>query len=119
MAMPLAVRNVVVLAGCQALLQTGMVMIITSGGLAGYMLASDKSLATLPISFLMIGTMLTTIPASLFMGRFGRRAGFWLGTLFGAASAILSVTSLANGWFWTFCFAHIFYAANVCGQHGY
>jgi MFS family permease len=111
MVMPLAVRNVVVLAGCQALLQTGMVMIITSGGLAGYMLASDKSLATLPISFLMIGTMLTTIPASLFMGRFGRRAGFWLGTLFGAASAILSVTSLANGWFWTFCFAHIFYGA--------
>jgi MFS family permease len=109
MAMPLAVRNVVVLAGCQALLQTGMVMIITSGGLAGYMLASDKSLATLPISFLMIGTMLTTIPASLFMGRFGRRAGFWLGTLFGAASAILSVTSLANGWFWIFCFAHILF----------
>ena len=111
MAMPLAVRNVFVLAGCQALLQTGMVMIITSGGLAGYMLATDKSLATLPISFLMIGTMITTIPASLFMGRFGRRAGFWIGTLLGAASAILAVTSLANGWFWTFCFAHIFYGA--------
>jgi len=111
MALPLAVRNVFVLAGCQALLQTGMVMIITSGGLAGYMLATDKSLATLPISFLMIGTMITTIPASLFMGRFGRRAGFWIGTLFGAASAILAVTSLANGWFWTFCFAHIFYGA--------
>ena len=111
MALPLAVRNVFVLAGCQALLQTGMVMIITSGGLAGYMLATDKSLATLPISFLMIGTMITTIPASLFMGRFGRRAGFWIGTLLGATSAILAVTSLANGWFWTFCFAHIFYGA--------
>jgi MFS family permease len=86
-------------------------MIITSGGLAGYMLATDKSLATLPISFLMIGTMITTIPASLFMGRFGRRAGFWIGTLLGAASAILAVTSLANGWFWTFCFAHIFYGS--------
>ena len=111
MALQLAVRNVFVLAGCQALLQTGMVMIITSGGLAGYMLATDKSLATLPISFLMIGTMITTIPASLFMGRFGRRAGFWIGTLLGAASAILAVTSLANGWFWTFCFAHIFYGS--------
>ena len=111
MALPLAARNVLVLTGCQALLQTGMVMIITSGGLAGYMLASDKSLATLPISFLMIGTMITTIPASLFMGRFGRRPGFWIGTLLGAVSAILAVTSLANGWFWTFCFAHIFYGA--------
>lgn len=111
MALPLAVRNVAVLAGCQALLQTGMVMIITSGGLAGYMLAPDKSLATLPISFVMIGTMITTIPASLFMGRFGRRAGFWLGTLLGATGAALAVTSLVNGWFWTFCFAHIFHGA--------
>jgi hypothetical protein len=58
----LAIRNVSILAGLQALLQTGMVMIITSGGLAGHMLAIDKSLATLPISFLMIGTMITTIP---------------------------------------------------------
>jgi hypothetical protein len=51
MALRPEVRNVSVLAGCQALLQTGMVMIITSGGLAGHMLATDKSLATLPISF--------------------------------------------------------------------
>lgn len=105
------IRTVVILAACQALAQTGLVMIITAGGLAGHMLAADKSLATLPISFLMIGTMLTTIPASLFMGRFGRRAGFWLGTLFGALSGALAVVSLMNGWFWTFCFAHIFYGA--------
>ncbi|MEX2129081.1 MAG: MFS transporter [Xanthobacteraceae bacterium] len=109
MALRPEVRNVVVLATCQALVQTGIVMIVTAGGLAGHLLASDKSLATLPISFLMIGTMLTTIPASLFMGRFGRRPGFWLGTLFGAASAALAVMSLVNGWFWTFCFAHTLY----------
>ena len=104
-------KNVVVLAACQALVQTGLVMIITAGGLAGFMLAPDKSLATLPISFLMIGTMLTTIPASLFMGRFGRRPGFWLGTLCGAASAALAVVSLLNGWFWVFCLAHMLYGA--------
>jgi MFS family permease len=103
------IRNVSVLAACQALVQTGMVMLITACGLAGFMLAPDKSLATLPVSFLMIGTMITTIPASLFMGRFGRRPGFWLGTLLGAFGATLGVVSLMNGWFWLFCFAHIFY----------
>ncbi len=103
------IRNVSVLAACQALVQTGMVMLITASGLAGFMLAPDKSLATLPVSFLMIGTMVTTIPASLFMGRFGRRPGFWLGTLLGAFGATLGVVSLMNGWFWLFCFAHIFY----------
>jgi MFS family permease len=103
------IRIVAVLAACQGLVQTGLVMMIMAGGLAGYILAPDKALATLPISFLMIGTMVTTIPASLFMGRFGRRAGFWLGSLSGAFSATLAVTSLLNGWFWMFCFAHLFY----------
>ena len=105
------IRNVSVLAACQALVQTGMVMLITASGLAGFLLAPDKSLATLPVSFLMIGTMITTIPASLFMGRFGRRPGFWLGALLGAFGATLGVVSLMNGWFWLFCFAHIFYGS--------
>jgi MFS family permease len=107
----LEIRNIFVLTACQALVQTGMVMIITAGGLAGHMLAADKSLATLPISFLMIGTMLATIPASLFMGRFGRRAGFWIGTLLGALGGLFGLVGLINGWFWLFCFAHTFYGA--------
>jgi MFS family permease len=109
--MRLDIRNVTVLAACQALVQTGMVMLITASGLAGFMLAPDKSLATLPGSFLMIGTMIATIPASLFMGRFGRRPGFWLGTLLGAFGATLGIVSLINGWFWLFCLAHTFYGS--------
>jgi MFS family permease len=104
-------RTVLVLTGLQALYQITGVVIITAGGLAGYMLAPDKSLATLPISAWMIGTMVTTIPASLFMGRFGRRPGFALGTLFGVLSGTLAVVSLINGWFWLFCFAHVFNGA--------
>jgi len=109
MAIRRELRTVLILTACQALAQTGMVMIITAGGLAGHMLAADKALATLPISFAMIGTMITTIPASLFMGRYGRRPGFWVGTLFGALSGLLAVTSLLNGWFWAFCAAHTLY----------
>jgi MFS family permease len=104
-------RTVLVLTALQALFQTTGAVIIMAGGLAGYMLAPDKSLATLPISAWMIGTMVTTIPASLFMGRFGRQAGFALGTLFGALSGALAVISLINGWFWLFCFAHVFNGA--------
>jgi MFS family permease len=105
------VKNVLILTGCQALFQTTGVVIIIAGGLGGYMLAADKSLATLPISAWMIGSMVTTIPASLFMGRFGRRAGFALGTLFGAVSGLLAVVALVNGSFWLFCFAHVFNGA--------
>lgn len=57
---------------------------MTVGGLAGLILAADKSLATLPIAATMVGAMAGTVPASLLMGRIGRRAGFILGTLIGA-----------------------------------
>jgi MFS family permease len=109
--MRLELKNVLVLTSCQALAQTGTIMIITASGLVGYMLAADKSLATLPVSFLMIGTMITTIPASLLMGRVGRRPGFWLGTLLGAVGASIAAYGLLRGSFWLFCIAHTFYGA--------
>jgi MFS family permease len=102
-------RNVVLLAALQALFQTGNVVIITAGGLAGFALAPDKALATLPISVWMIGTMATTIPASLFMGRFGRRAGFWVGALCGGLSGALAAFALVQASFWLFCLAQFFY----------
>ncbi len=48
---------------------------MTVGGLAGLVVAADKSLATLPIAATMVGTMVGTVPASLLMGRIGRRRG--------------------------------------------
>jgi MFS family permease len=45
------------------------------------------------------------------MGRFGRRPGFWLGTLLGAVAAAIGVVSLVLGSFWLFCFGHVFYGA--------
>lgn len=99
--------NVVLLAAAQALFQSISVLIMTIGGLAGYMLAADKALATLPISAMTIGTAVTTIPASLLMARIGRRGGFIIGTLLGAIGGALSVLGLLLGSFWLFCLAHI------------
>lgn len=100
------VRNVLVLAACQATFQTGLVLIVTVGGLAGHLLATDKGLATLPIAAMMLGTMLGTVPASLLMAWIGRRRGFMLGTLLGAAGGALSAGGLLGGWFWVFCAGH-------------
>jgi len=95
-------RNVLTLAACQALFQTASVLIMTVGGLAGQMLAADKSLATLPIASMSVGTALVTIPASLIMQRAGRRVGFMIGTLLGALGGGLSVVALLIGSFWLF-----------------
>jgi len=87
-------RNVLILASTQALFQTVSVMVITLSGIVGWMLAVDKSLATLPIALMMVATALTMIPASLFMQRFGRRAGFLLGATFGVIAGLLAAVAI-------------------------
>ncbi|MCO6416140.1 MFS transporter [Siccirubricoccus sp. KC 17139] len=100
-------RNVALLAASQALFQTTSVLIMTVGGLAGHMLATDKGLATLPIAASTVGTAIATVPASLLMARVGRKPGFLVGTLLGAAGGALGVAGLLLGSFWLFCLAHV------------
>jgi MFS family permease len=83
-------RNVLLLAGAQALFQTASVLTVTVAGIIGQSLASDKRYATLPVAMMMVGAALTMIPASMLMQRVGRRAGFVLGTLIGVAAAALA-----------------------------
>jgi MFS family permease len=67
--------------------------------LAGARLAPDPALATLPISILIVGSLLTAPVASLFMGRYGRRSGFLLGALAGAGGGALCARALFVGSF--------------------
>ena len=100
-------RNVLILAGTQALFQTVSVMVITLSGVVGWMLAVDKSLATLPIAMMMVATAATMIPASLFMQRFGRKAGFLLGASLGTIAGLLAAIAI-----WRESFS-LFVAANM------
>ena len=81
-------KNVVVLATCQALMMTCNSLLIAVTPLVGFALASNKTLATLPIALQFLATMLCTLPASLLMKGIGRRAGFVIAALIGAAGAI-------------------------------
>lgn len=96
-------RNVLVLALCQALYMSGTSLVMTVTALAGSQLAAVKSLATLPLSVQFVATMAATIPASLLMKRFGRRAGFLVGAAAGVAGAALSVAALTAHSFILFC----------------
>jgi MFS family permease len=95
----LARRNVGILAFAQAVLGSQLAIQIILGGLAGAYLAHDPSLATLPISVAVLSSMFAAPAASLFMGRFGRRAGFLLGAAFGAVAGALSAWALLIGSF--------------------
>ncbi|MDD9744157.1 MULTISPECIES: MFS transporter [Marinovum] len=87
-------RNVVVLVLAQAILGAQMPMIFTIGGLAGQSLASNVCFATLPISLIVIGSMVTATPISAFMQRYGRRAGFFVGALGGALGGLIGAYAL-------------------------
>jgi hypothetical protein len=62
-------KAVYLLALCQALMMSSTSLMMTVAALVGYELADDKSFATLPLSLQFLGLMLTSIPASMIMGR--------------------------------------------------
>ena len=89
-----AKRNVFILVMAQAILGAQMPMIFTIGGLAGQSLASNPCFATLPISLIVLGSMLAATPVSAIMQKYGRRAGFWLGAGCGAIGGAVGAYGL-------------------------
>lgn len=94
-----AKRNVAVLVAAQAILGAQMPMIFVIGGLAGGMLATNICLATLPISFIVFGSMITAPWLSPLMQRHGRRFGFVIGATAGAVGALVAAYGLYVGSF--------------------
>jgi MFS family permease len=88
-------RQVLILSGAQAMFQTSSVLVMTVGGLAGAQIAASPALATLPIATMFLGTAAGTFPASLWMSRVGRRAGFVAGALLGAAGGLIAGLGVA------------------------
>jgi MFS family permease len=116
--MEIAKKNVAVLSACQALLFTNNSTVIALNGLAGYALAANKALATLPVTGWVIGAALTTFPASMLMKAIGRRAGFTLGALIGVAGAALCAAALYAGSFWLLCLGtSVFGVYNAFAQY--
>lgn len=82
-------------------------IIATAPLVGGVLLTGDKALATLPLALQFVAMALTTIPASLFMGRFGRKVGFITGSLIGACGGALGAYAITSGDFVLFCVASL------------
>ena len=86
----------------QVIFVSGSVLIVTLGGIVGSEMAPNPSLATLPLSLMVVGTALATVPAALLMQRIGRRLGFAVGALLAVSGALLAVLGLEIGSFTLF-----------------
>jgi len=96
-------KNVAVLAVCQGLLFTNNSVLITVNALAGYALAANKALATLPVTAYFVGSALAALPLSYLMKRHGRRAGFTLGAVFAILGSLICAAAVYAGNFVLLC----------------
>ena len=114
-----AKRNVIVLVLAQAFLGAQMPMIFTIGGLAGQSLASNACWATLPISMIVLGSMLSATPISGIMQKFGRRVGFLIGVTGGMLGAAIGSYGLYVASFPIFLLGSLFTGVYMSAQGFY
>jgi predicted MFS family arabinose efflux permease len=110
--------NVGLLAACQAMLMTNNATLIAINGLAGLALAPHASLATLPVTCWVIGGAITTMPASLYMKKVGRRRGLIRGASAGIVGAAICASAIWQASFWLLCFGTLVWGTyNAFGQY--
>ena len=101
--------SILLMSGCQALLNSTTAIMISSAALVALiLLGPDKSLATLPVTAVVTGTALATLPASLFMRRVGRQSGFIFGAGLGIFGAAICSYAVWVGNFWIFTLGAMF-----------
>lgn len=96
-------RTALILASSQAIVGSASSICMSIGGLAGFfLLTTDKSLATAPVTGFNVGVALGALPAAALIRRAGARGGFMLGTLVTAVGGALATWALFQDAFWTF-----------------
>ena len=85
--------------------QTAAPILVLLGGIIGTRIAPSPDLATLPLAFMIMGIASATIPASMLMANFGRKAGFVGGTCWAILASLLAAWSVQQSSFYLFCLA--------------
>ncbi len=114
------VRNVFLLAVCQALAQSGNVLNVATTSLAAQILeGNDFYWTTLPVTMQHLGVMLSVYPAAMSGQRFGRSIGFGLGSLAGMAAGGLLSLAMWIGSFPLLCFGGLAMGYSIANMQLY
>ena len=88
-------RNVLVLAICQALFNSGRGLTFLAATLvAANMLGDDLTLVTLPITMMLVGTAAGTLPSAQLMRMIGRKGGFVIMAIVGTIGGAVCIYAL-------------------------
>ncbi|MGH1427287.1 MAG: MFS transporter [Arenicella sp.] len=106
-------RNIYIMALVMAFsMSCASLMLLVSGLLATH-IAPEKSLATLPLAVMVVGTALATIPASMLMQKIGRKLGMMFAVFVSMASALLAMWAAQNVSFTALLFASAGIGVNI------
>jgi predicted MFS family arabinose efflux permease len=95
----LARRNALVLAVAQALAGGNMTVVVATSAIIGALLAPDRSLATLPITTMVFGMWIGTLPIGYLARHRSRRFALQTGSFFGVISGLISCSATIIGSF--------------------
>jgi len=108
-------RNLVLLAGCQALLLTNNVLFLTINGLVGFSLAPVGWMATLPVMAYVVGGAISTPLVARTQSAWGRKVSFQIGLAVALVSVLACAWAVSLHSFWLLMAATVvagYYNAN-------
>jgi MFS family permease len=116
-----SLRNIGLLAICQALTQSCNTLMFASSALAVLTIVSPdmRMWANLPVTMQHLGVMLSVFPASMLMMRRGRKLGFRTGSLMGMVGASCAAIGLGMGSFPVMCLGGLFLGYAVANMQLY
>ena len=116
-----SMRNIALLAVCQALTQSSNTLMFASSALAVLTIVSPdmRMWANLPVTMQHLGVMLSVFPASLLMMRRGRSFGFRSGSIMGMVGASCAAFGLGIGSFPVMCLGGLFLGYAVANMQLY
>ena len=112
-------RNLIILFFCQLISATGQIVIVTLGGIIGSSLTDNQSIATLPVSLMVVVTALSAIPATMLMKKIGRKFGSSVASLSAASAVLIAAYALHSQSFNLFVVAAAMFGINAAFTQQY
>tara|TARA_B000000475_G_scaffold269463_1_gene263466 strand:+ start:1975 stop:3141 length:1167 start_codon:yes stop_codon:yes gene_type:complete len=106
-------KNVWILTACQSLFMSLSVFMVFVAGIIGSGLSPIKSLSTLPVATIVVGTAISVIPVIKLMSIFGRKKVFLSVCIYTILIIGLSILSIIYELFFLFSFSSLCLGASV------
>ena len=100
-------KNLVLLVLSQVFSFTAAPITVFLSGIVGSSMTNIKTLATLPVALMIVGTSLGSIFAAFLMSKIGRKLGFMIGCMITSLAGLLAAYSVINFFFILFCFSNL------------